>query len=249
MTELDKCLEDIRQKVIASIPDWRDASCYPKEESKEADVWAWQFLRRCESYWKDWAEFKLGGGRGILQAENNNIVARIAGWRWGIRNGIKDPTCDDWQGPIRFLTSPEVWIASFFDPYAKRRKNENLSMLGDTEVCLVFDPTLAHEAQLKSAGEILKVMSNNLSGFEKSPITKTKAPYPDYSELLRVLDSHLCGESPTRAAREILPEPNLFKGQGNAELYKRYNKLLTYAQDITQYRYLHIIAHKARSLT
>lgn len=39
------------------LPDWRDASAYPKEAKFSPSQWAWEFLRRREDYRTDWQEF------------------------------------------------------------------------------------------------------------------------------------------------------------------------------------------------
>jgi hypothetical protein len=37
-----------------NVPDWRDASAYPKPDALDETLWRWEFLRRREEYRRDW---------------------------------------------------------------------------------------------------------------------------------------------------------------------------------------------------
>lgn len=240
MTALEDIFTEVKQSVIKSLPDWRDGSQYPSQSSKSSDVWAWQFLRRNEEYWKSWVEYREATRYRILKNNMDGMMLKMLGIKWGLRQGIKAPYSIDWDSPTRFLVSPDIRLASIWDPVTKKRVNRDLDSLFATEICMIFNTALPIDSQIKSAKSVLKRFQSEVPEFEEGARAQSRAPYNDYSLLLRVLDSKLCGARPTVAAQKILPKPDSIEGSGNPELYKKYKKLVDTAVEISNDRYLNI---------
>src|SRR5579883_843712 len=120
------------------VPDWPDASAYPKPRDLTPRGWVWEFLRRNPEYRHAWAW------------EGDQRLAREAR-RFGLRRPL-DPSEPNDDPPFDDAPEPRIYEGP----------GEHLVQLSRNEVAVVFDTTLPMPDQLAAAMKRLPKRADGL---------------------------------------------------------------------------------------
>lgn len=160
--------------------DWRKPEDYEFTKGLSLEGLAWQFLRRCPEYRKEYIDVSK------KQPQNAHILGMIfnsGSRRWGLHHYL-DPA-RNFDGILGFYPPGGEEI----NPYSLERKGKGLILISGTrEVYFKFDVRLPLKPQIENARKELKA-------FQKKCPTKTRKsfkprdPRDDWPKYLRLLDA------------------------------------------------------------
>jgi len=190
------------------VPDWRDASAYPKAETTATREWWWEFTRRRPDYRRLWQ------GAHPLEGETHRYAPDVDEFRLKFElTLIHDPALalSDWdlkfyRHPKNYSRSPRELLAERWSkPGAEKAAAiaEHRGRLAEDEGHLLYNFDLSHPLgpQLEQAERYLKLVQEELFG-KVGP----RRPRPDnWTNFLRVLDGRDAGASLAEIAVVLWP--------------------------------------------
>jgi hypothetical protein len=101
------------------LPDWRDPTLYPDPKSTSRKQWAWEFLRRNETYQAEWivkdaSKYSVHYSTVEQDTDYKNQCMFLLGCEWGLACVAPDPA-NDTPKPLAFLSSVRIGAVTYED--------------------------------------------------------------------------------------------------------------------------------------
>lgn len=186
------------------VPNWRDASAYPKPDDLTPTLWKWEFLRRDEGYRKDWQVYQFKGASHDAPKIYEALPKDREKYRLTSLPNPADPSPRNiyfWPTDVRVFFGGEDLCEI---------------NLPETHVVVVFDLDSSIPEQVTRAKVALLGLQRQRQGFAKRHRGPSKSKWPT---LLRILDAKAAGATYEEIGRKVLNLKDYSTASSNAQEY------------------------------